>query len=141
MRFGTHKGNYEPFFKAWANAANCGTDWQKWQEQMQYHAPAANIIENEANFTIEVAAPGLRKEDFKIEVKNNKLTVWTEAKAQEESKKYSRKEFGYGNFKRNFNLPETVDSENISAKYTDGILYLVIPKLEKEKASRSVNID
>jgi HSP20 family protein len=149
MRFGTHRGNYgyEPFFKAWANAANanCGKDWQKWQEhwqeKMQYSTPAVNIVENETNFTIEVAAPGLQKEDFKIEVKHNSLTVWTEVKAQENEKKYSRKEFGYGNFKRNFTLPETVDTDNISAKYTDGILYVNIPKLEQAKTSKSVNIE
>lgn len=143
MRFGTHKGNYgyAPFLKTWANAANLGTDWQKWQEQMQYSTPAANIAENEVNFTIEIAAPGLQKEDFKIEVKNSKLTVSAESKTQEEGKKYSRKEFAYGSFKRNFTLPETVDSENISAKYADGILYVVIPKLEKEKVGRSINIE
>jgi HSP20 family protein len=147
MRFGTHRSNHNdaPFFKAWANAS-CGNDWQqqwqkKWQESMQYSVPAVNILSNEANFTIEVAAPGLQKEDFKIEVKNNHLTIWTEVKKQEDSKKYSRQEFGFGNFKRSFTLPEIVDSENITAKYTDGVLYIAIPKLEKVKTSKSVNID
>lgn len=147
MRFGTHRVNYDyaPIFKAWENAANCGTDWKKWQDLVQQKTPAVNIVENETNFTIEVAAPGLQKEYFKIEVKNNQLTVWSEAKsqenAQENTKKYSRQEFGFGNFKRSFTLPESVDSENISAKYADGILYVAIPKLEKAKTGRSVNID
>lgn len=143
MRFGTHRVHYDyaPIFKAWENAANCGTDWKKWQDLIQQKTPAVNIVENEANFTLEVAAPGLQKEDFKIEVKNDQLTVWTDIKAKEDAKKYSRQEFGFGNFKRSFTLPETVDSENISAKYTDGILYVAIPKLEKAKTGRSVNID
>ncbi len=146
MRFGTHRSNYSesPFFKAWANA-NCGNDWQqwqnKWQEMTRDSVPAVNIQDSEANFTIEVAAPGLQKEDFKIEVKNHQLTIWAEVKPAENAKKYSRQEFSFANFKRTFSLPEIVDSEHITAKYVDGILYVAIPKSEKAKTSKSVNID
>jgi HSP20 family protein len=142
MRFGTHRGNYgySPFFKVWANA--CGTDWQeKLQEVMQFGNPAVNIIDNESDFTLEVAAPGLQKEDFNIEVKNDKLTISTEVKAQGNTKKYVRKEFGYGNFKRTFTLSNKVDTDNISARYTDGILYVVLPKIAQAKTGKNINID
>ena len=156
MRFGTHKtGNYgyAPFFKAWADAVNCGENyaknWEKWQEKWQeqwqeakqYHTPAVNIAETEGDFTIELIVPGLQKEDFKIEVKDNQLHVWSESKAQDGEKKYRRQEYGYRNFKRSFTLPNTVDTENISAKYIDGILYVVVPKNANTKASKSVSID
>jgi HSP20 family protein len=142
MRFGTHKGNYgyAPFFKVWADA--CGTDWQeKLQEVMQFGHPAVNIVDNESDFTLEVAAPGLQKEDFNIEVKNDKLTIWTEVRKQENAKKYARKEFGFGNFKRTFTLSDKVDTDNISARYTDGILYVVLPKIAQPKTGKNINID
>lgn len=147
MRFRTdaYEG-YAPFFKAWTNAANCGENygkkWQEaWQEKSQYRTPAVNVVENEGDFSIELIVPGLQKEDFKIEVKNNQLHVWSETKPQENTKKYSRQEYSFRNFKRSFTLPNTVDTENISAKYIDGILYVVVPKSAQAKTSKSVSID
>jgi HSP20 family protein len=145
MRFGHQRSNYgyAPFFKFWADAV--GSDWQKWQEQwqekMQCVIPATNIVENELDFTIELAAPGFQKEDFKIEVKEGKLTIWTEIKEQENTKKYSRREFGKHNIKRTFSLSDKVDVESISAKYTEGILYVVIPKSAQNQTSKTVTIE
>jgi HSP20 family protein len=97
--------------------------------------PAVNIAETENEFHIELAAPGLSKEDFKISVEKNILTVSAEKKAETEvsDKKYSKKEFSYSSFKRTFTLPETVDYAKIEAGYTDGILKLNIAKKEEAK--------
>ncbi|WP_295768671.1 Hsp20/alpha crystallin family protein [uncultured Mucilaginibacter sp.] len=97
--------------------------------------PAVNITESEAAFDIEFAVPGLQKEDFKINVEKNVLTVAAEVKQEEatESKKYSKKEFSYNSFNRSFTLPETVDQNNIEAAYTNGILKLTIAKKEEAK--------
>ena len=97
--------------------------------------PAVNIGEEDNEYTIEVAAPGLEKKDFRIDLENNCLTISStrENKNEEENEKYTRREFQYNTFSRSFTLPETVDSENIAAKHRDGILYVSIPKKEEAK--------
>lgn len=97
--------------------------------------PAVNISESENAFEIELAAPGLNKEDFKISVEKNILTVAAEKKAETEvaDKKYSKKEFSYSTFTRTFTLPESVDHSKIDAAYTDGILKLNVAKKEEAK--------
>ncbi len=99
--------------------------------------PAVNVLEDENSFKIELAAPGLKKEDFKINVHENVLTISAEQKTEsEESKsngKYTRKEFNYSSFKRSFTLPKTVDGEKIVASYNDGVLGLELPKKEEAK--------
>lgn len=94
--------------------------------------PAVNVIESENGYRIELAAPGLKKEDFKIGVDGEKLTISAEKKneSEENGEKYSRKEFGYQSFQRVFTLPETVDAEKISAAYEAGILNISVPKKE-----------
>lgn len=106
--------------------------------------PAINIKEEEGNYTVEVAAPGLSKEDFKIEVENDILSISAESKTAEEKaeKGYTYKEFGFSQFKRSFNLDkESMNLENISANYKDGILSLQIPKLEKAPKEAKTLID
>ena len=97
--------------------------------------PEVNISENGDNFVIEVAAPGLNKDDFKINIDHNVLTVSSEKEAQNEDKKsgFMRREFNYSSFKRSFSLPDTINSENISATYNNGILSVQIPKREEAK--------
>ncbi|MDT3400932.1 Hsp20/alpha crystallin family protein [Mucilaginibacter terrae] len=101
----------------------------------QSKVPAVNVAENETAFDIELAVPGLKKEDFKINVEKDLLTISAEVKQEEatEGKKYTKKEFGYQSFSRSFTLPETVDQNNIEASYTDGILKLTIAKKEEAK--------
>jgi HSP20 family protein len=98
-------------------------------------APAVNIIESENGFDIELAVPGLKKEDFKINIEKNLLTVSAEVKKEEAAvtKNYSKKEFSFNSFSRSFTLPETIDQNNIEAAYTDGILKLTIAKKEEAK--------
>lgn len=98
-------------------------------------APAANIIEDEASFKIELAIPGFKKEDLKIEVRENTLKVWAEKEENKEEKTetYLRKEFGFEAFSRSFRLPKTVETDAIAASYDHGVLTLSIPKKEEAK--------
>lgn len=108
--------------------------------------PAVNVKETPEAFEVEVAAPGMKKEDFKIELDNNVLTISTEKKEESEIKdgeRYTRKEFSYQSFQRSFELSkDTVEAENIKAKYDNGVLHLSIPKKEevKQKPSKQIQI-
>jgi HSP20 family protein len=95
--------------------------------------PAVNISEDETSYKIEVAAPGLDKADFQLNVKKDTLSLWVEKKAAEgeEKKDYTRKEFEYNSFARSFMLPESVDAEKIAAEYTNGVLFITIGKKDE----------
>ena len=92
--------------------------------------PAANIIEADDHFNIELAVPGKKKSDFTIELDEGVLTISseTETKSTEKDGSFTRKEFGYSSFKRSFNIPETVSADKISASYKEGILTVSLPK-------------
>jgi HSP20 family protein len=102
--------------------------------------PNVNILENESEYVIELAAPGLQKEDFKIELKKDNLSVWVEKKASETEikKDYSRKEFEYSSFARSFVLPEGVDVDKIGAEYVSGILTITIGKNETKPTHKEI---
>ena len=108
--------------------------------------PAVNIKETPDSFEVEMAAPGMTKNDFKIELDSNVLTITSERQNeqdQKEGERYSRKEFSYQSFQRTFTLPkEVVDDDKIEARYDSGVLYLVIPKKEaaKQKPARMIQI-
>jgi HSP20 family protein len=104
-------------------------------DKLATRVPAVNIAETENEFHVELAVPGLKKEDFKISLDKNVLSVSAEKKAEnvEEGKKYSKREYSYNSFVRSFTLPETVDYGKIDAEYTDGILKLNIAKKEEAK--------
>jgi len=99
--------------------------------------PAVNILETEDNFLIEVAVPGKAKKDLIIELENDMLSISSEEKEENktthENERFNRTEFNFSNFKRVFGLPESVDREKISASYTNGILEIILPKLEEAK--------
>jgi HSP20 family protein len=97
--------------------------------------PAVNISETENEFQVELAVPGLKKEDLKISLDKNVLTVAAEKKTEnvEEGKKFSKREYSYNSFSRSFTLPESADHSKIEADYTDGILTLSITKKEEAK--------
>lgn len=99
--------------------------------------PLVNIKENNENFEVEMAAPGMNKEDFKVELDGNVLTITSEKRDEQEVKegeRYSRCEFSYQSFQRSFQLPkEVVDADKIEAKYENGVLRLVVPKKEEAK--------
>jgi HSP20 family protein len=102
--------------------------------ELSRNAPAVNISENEKSWIIEVSAPGFRKEDFKIKLENNVLTISGEHKEEEkeDNKNYRRREFKQSSFSRSFRLTkENVNDDGISASYENGILNLSIPKKEE----------
>ncbi|TVQ86820.1 MAG: Hsp20/alpha crystallin family protein [Bacteroidetes bacterium] len=107
--------------------------------------PAVNVLEDHDNFKIEVAAPGLEKRDFKIDLDNNMLSISSEKEFKHEEEKdgkFMRREFAYASFKRSFTLPESVDADKIKANYKEGVLHITIPKREeaKQKPPRQISI-
>ena len=106
-------------------------------EQEKSMNPAVNIVEGDLEFKVEVAAPGLCKEDFKVDVEKNILEISAEKREETESKtkKYLRKEFNYSEFKRTFSLPSSVDVEKIIATHKDGVLTVEIPKKDEAKVN------
>ncbi|MDF7819720.1 Hsp20/alpha crystallin family protein [Runella sp. MFBS21] len=105
-----------------------------------YGVPAVNIVEHNNGFRLEVAAPGLKKEDFKINLENNVLTISAqqEQKNEETTEKYTRKEFSFASFRRSFTLPNTVDAEQVNATYADGVLKIELPKKDEAKKTPRV---
>jgi|LakMenE18May11ns_1017448.scaffolds.fasta_scaffold9835865_2 HSP20 family protein len=107
--------------------------------------PAVNIAEDDNEFHIELAAPGLIKEDFKINLEKNLLSVSAERSEEEDEtvrlKKYNRLEYNYSSFMRTFTLPDSADHAKIRAEYKDGILFITINKREEAKIlSREIAI-
>lgn len=96
------------------------------------NVPAVNVKENETAFVLELAAPGLKKEDLKVNVVNNNLTIIYKSaeKSDETTEKFTRQEFGFTSFERSFRLPKTVNADAIKAAYTDGVLTVELPKVE-----------
>ena len=105
--------------------------------------PSVNVVEKTDGFELEVAAPGLKKEDFKINFQNYKLTISAEKETvnDEVDGKYTRKEFSFNQFQRVFTLPQTVDAEKIEATYLDGILKISIAKKEEAKVKEPKQIE
>jgi HSP20 family protein len=97
--------------------------------------PAVNIREDEKNYVLEIAVPGIERKDLKIDINEDILTISSETKNESEEKGdgYKRKEFSYSSFCRSFYIPENVNREKIEAGYKDGILTVELPKLEEEK--------
>ncbi|MDQ3277745.1 MAG: Hsp20/alpha crystallin family protein [Bacteroidota bacterium] len=108
--------------------------------------PAVNIKETGDAFEVEMAAPGMRKEDFKVELDGNQLTISSEFESRNEMKegeRFTRREFSYQSFQRNFTLPKNVvDIDQIEARYENGVLRLLIPKREeaRQKPPRTIEI-
>ncbi|MDA3942507.1 MAG: Hsp20/alpha crystallin family protein [Bacteroidetes bacterium] len=105
--------------------------------------PAVNISENEDNFMLEMAAPGMQKSDFKINLDNNVLTLSSEKQDEQEenNENFSRKEFNYSSFSRSFTLPKSIDFDKIKADYKDGILKVSLPKREDAKVALNRQIE
>lgn len=106
--------------------------------------PAVNVVESKEGFRIEVAAPGLQKSNFKLNLEKNQLTIsgQKENKEDESNDKYTRREFNYVSFQRTFTLPDSVDGDKIEANYSEGILSIALPKREeaKEKPARAIEV-
>jgi HSP20 family protein len=107
-------------------------------DRMANRVPAVNISESENGYQVELAAPGLKRKDFKLNLERNSLhiSVGQSAEQQSSQKNYSKREFGYAAFVRSFTLPDGVDHSRIEATYADGILRVDIPKCEDGKGAR-----
>ena|SRR5690242_3297149 len=108
--------------------------------------PRVDVIEEEKAFEIHIAVPGMNKEDFKIDLNDNYLTVSGERKLSKEKNEkndslYRSFETQYGSFSRSFSLPENVDGEKITAQYTNGILVVNVPKDEKKTLKQSIKVN
>jgi len=105
--------------------------------------PRVDILEEEKSFEIHVAVPGMNKDDFKIDLNDNYLTISGERKNSREKKEnnFHSVEIQYGTFSRSFTLPENVDANGISAKYVDGILEVSIPKDEKKSLKSTIKVN
>ena len=108
-----------------------------WMEKANATAPAINVVENDNSYKIEVAAPGMTKEDFNIHLTEKKNET------KDEKKKYLRREFSYSKFEQCMILPEDVEKEKISASVDNGVLNIELPKMtqeEKKEANRVIEI-
>lgn len=106
--------------------------------------PAVNVVDTKEAYTLEVAAPGLKKEDFKVTVDKGVLTIKAERSTEEKEEKenYTRREFSYSSFNRSFWLPEHVNADSVNAKYEEGILKITLPKVvaEVEGPAKAIEI-
>ncbi len=106
-------------------------------------SPSVNVIENKDHLSIELAAPGLEKSDFQLNLENNRLKITAAKENKEEATdgKYTRREFNYNSFERSFELPDSVNSEGITASYENGILIVTLPKKVEEETERNRSIE
>lgn len=112
-------------------------------DRMVTRVPAANISESAEHYHVELAAPGLKKEDFKISLERNVLSISVEQRTEDkqEERNYVKREYSYSSFVRSFTLPESADENGIQATYNDGVLAIDIPKREEAKTmSRQIEI-
>jgi HSP20 family protein len=121
---------FDDFFKPWNEWFDNGGLWGR-----TMNIPAVNITEHEKEYKVALAVPGMKKEDFKIDVDGNMLTISSEKEEskEEKDKKFTRKEYNYSSFSRCFTLPEEVNKEKIDAKYEDGVLKISLPRKEEAK--------
>jgi len=136
----------------WTNLFNdfLTHDWNDWSlrnfSMTNTTLPSVNIKETDDNFEVEMAAPGMEKSDFKIEVNQGILSISSERRSENENpddNRFTKKEFSYQSFCRSFSLPASVNSDRIAAKYDNGILKVTIPKREeaKPKPIRMIDIE
>jgi HSP20 family protein len=114
---------FDDFFKPW-------NEWFYDRKGKMATVPAVNITEGDGKYQVMLAAPGLKKEDFHIDVDGNLVSISAETKSEKEEKEeqFTRKEYSYSSFSRTFTLPENIDRDKIEAMYENGELKLVLPK-------------
>lgn len=123
-----------PFFSLMPTFDDLFEPWSDWFQDgaagKQLSLPRVNILEDDKNYSLEVAAPGLHKKDFRIDINNNVLTVSAqrEESKEDKDKQYTRREYSYSSFSRSFTLPEEVEQSKVEATYDGGILKIALPK-------------
>lgn len=121
---------FDDYFKPWNELFDGGGLWGK-----TMNIPAVNITEHKDQYMVSLAVPGMKKDDFKIDVDGNLLTISSEKEEnkEEKEKKFTRKEYNYSSFSRCFTLPEEINKEKIEAKYEDGVLKISMPRIAEAK--------
>jgi HSP20 family protein len=116
---------------------------KNWDWNGNYDVPSVNVKEEKENFLIDVAAPGMKKEDFKIDIENGVLMISAaiEDRKEENTPEFKRQEFSYKNFKRSFWLPENIAVDKIAARYENGLLKLTLPKMTVMAAPKGKKIE
>lgn len=128
---------FDDFFKPWNEWFDNGGLWGK-----TMNIPAVNITENKEDYLVSLAVPGMKKDDFKIDIDGNMLTISSEKEEtkEEKDKKFTRKEYNFSSFSRSFTLPEEINKEKIDARYEDGVLKIVLPRKEEAKKPTAKHI-
>jgi HSP20 family protein len=128
---------FDDFFKPWNEWFDNGNLWNR-----TMNVPAVNITETKDDYQVSLAVPGMKKDDFKIDVDGSMLTISSEKEEnkEEKDKKFTRKEYNYSSFSRSFTLPEEINKEKIEAKYDDGVLKISLPRKEEAKKASAKQI-
>jgi HSP20 family protein len=142
MKTDNQRSMMRPWLRDFSDVENL-FDSRNWLRPLERSLPAVNVSENDKNFMVDVVAPGFKKDDFKISVDEDMLTISAEAKKEstDEGVEYNRREYSYSSFTRSFCLPDNAKGDNIEANYSDGVLKLTIPKNEvKTKPTKTIPI-
>jgi len=128
---------FNDFFKPWNEWFDAGGLWGR-----EMNIPAVNITEHKDEYQVALAVPGMKKDDFKIDVDGNMLTISSEKEEnkEEKDKKFTRKEYNYSSFSRSFTIPDEINKEKIDAKYEDGVLRISLPRKEEAKKPTAKHI-
>lgn len=123
---------FEDYFKPW-NEWFDNSNSNLWGASM--NIPAVNISEHKDEYLVSLAVPGMNRDDFKIDIDGNLLTISSEKEEtkEEKEKKFTRKEYNYSSFRRSFTLPDEINKDKIDAKYENGILKIALPRIEEAK--------
>ncbi len=121
---------FDDYFKPWNEWFDEGGLWGRIMK-----VPAVNITEDKKEYLVSLAVPGMKKDDFKIDIDGNMLTISSEKEEtrEETEKKFTRKEYSYSSFSRSFTIPEEINMEKIEARYEDGVLKIALPRKEEVK--------
>lgn len=129
-------------YPGWVDDFFSATHWPDMETKLRVTMPAINVKEDDDQYIIDVAASGMEKKDFKLELNHNVLTISAvKEEEKEEKKKFFRMEFNYASFSRSFTMPNTIKEEGIKASYQDGVLSISIPKKEEAKVKPLKQID
>ena len=128
---------FNDFFKPWNEWFDNGGLFER-----RMNVPAVNITEQKDEYLVSLAAPGLKRDDFKLDVYGNMLTISSEKEEnkEEKDKRFTRKEYSYSSFSRSFTLPEEINKEKIEAKYEEGVLKISLPRKEEAKKPAAKHI-
>jgi len=138
------RNNQRSLATPWRELFDVEDFFPNWPSLSRNSLPAVNVSEDDKSYTIDLIAPGFKKEDFKINVDEDVLTISAENKAEssDNNKQYNRREYSYSAVTRSFRLPDNAKDDSISANYNDGILKLNIPKTKTQtKATKEIKIE